>query len=76
MMVGLLGLGGSNAPPTSQITVGYGVGSSRPVASTVAAVQMTAPLIGYYYAKGKLTPVDGLADIDEVSRQIAAAFDV
>ena len=36
----------------------------------------TSPLIGYYYAKGKLTPVDGLADIDEVSRQIAAAFDV
>lgn len=31
----------------------------------------TSPLIGYYYAKGKLKPVDGLADIDEVSAAIA-----
>ena len=30
----------------------------------------TSPLIGYYYAKGNLTPVNGLAEIDEVSRQI------
>ena len=35
----------------------------------------TSPLIGYYYAKGKLKPVDGLAEIDEVGRQIAAALD-
>lgn len=31
----------------------------------------TSPLIGYYHAKGKLAPVDGLADITEVAAQIA-----
>lgn len=30
----------------------------------------TSPLIGYYYAKGKLSPVDGLADMDRVADQI------
>jgi adenylate kinase len=30
----------------------------------------TAPLIGYYYAKGMLKGVDGMADIDGVTRQI------
>lgn len=30
----------------------------------------TAPLIGYYYAKGLLKGVDGMADIDAVTRQI------
>ncbi|MDQ1900168.1 adenylate kinase [Paracoccus sp. WLY502] len=30
----------------------------------------TSPLIGYYYAKGKLAPVDGLAAMDEVATQI------
>ncbi|RUV59604.1 adenylate kinase [Mesorhizobium sp. M5C.F.Ca.IN.020.29.1.1] len=30
----------------------------------------TSPLIGYYYAKGKLRGVDGMADIDAVTRQI------
>jgi adenylate kinase len=30
----------------------------------------TAPLIGYYYAKGVLKGVDGMADIDDVTRQI------
>jgi len=30
----------------------------------------TAPLIGYYYAKGKLVGVDGMADIDGVTGQI------
>nr|PZN76174.1 MAG: adenylate kinase [Pseudomonadota bacterium] len=30
----------------------------------------TAPLIGYYYAKGLLAGVDGMADIDGVTRQI------
>lgn len=34
----------------------------------------TSPLIGYYYAKGNLTPVNGLAEIDEVSQQIAKAL--
>ncbi|MBZ9677003.1 adenylate kinase [Mesorhizobium sp. ES1-1] len=30
----------------------------------------TAPLIGYYYAKGKLKAVDGMADIDAVTGEI------
>ncbi|UVK36891.1 adenylate kinase [Mesorhizobium sp. AR10] len=30
----------------------------------------TSPLIGYYYAKGKLRGVDGMADIDAVTEQI------
>ncbi|MEQ1944379.1 adenylate kinase [Mesorhizobium sp. VNQ89] len=30
----------------------------------------TAPLIGYYYAKGLLKQVDGMADIDDVTAQI------
>ena len=33
----------------------------------------TAPLIGYYKAQGKLTSLDGMAPIDEVTRQIDAA---
>jgi len=32
----------------------------------------TAPLIGYYYAKGKLKGVDGMADIESVTQQIEA----
>lgn len=35
----------------------------------------TAPLIGYYYAKGNLHPVDGLAEIDEVATAIAKVVD-
>jgi len=35
----------------------------------------TSPLIGYYYAKGKLAKVNGLGDIDEVTRDIASAMD-
>jgi adenylate kinase len=30
----------------------------------------TAPLIGYYYAKGKLKTVDGMAPIEVVAEQI------
>ena len=30
----------------------------------------TSPLLGYYYAKGLLTGVDGMADIDTVTAQI------
>jgi len=30
----------------------------------------TSPLIGYYYAKGKLKTVDGMADIDKVTADI------
>ncbi len=35
----------------------------------------TSPLIGYYYAKGKLAVVDGLADIGTVSTAIAKVLD-
>jgi len=35
----------------------------------------TSPLIGYYYAKGQLETVDGLAEIDEVAAAIAAVLD-
>lgn len=34
----------------------------------------TAPLIGYYYAKGRLHSVDGMADIDAVTDQIDAVL--
>jgi adenylate kinase len=34
----------------------------------------TSPLIGYYYAKGKLRGVDGMADIDAVTDQIEAVL--
>jgi adenylate kinase len=35
----------------------------------------TAPLIGYYYAKDLLKGVDGMADIDAVTRQIDTLLD-
>jgi adenylate kinase len=35
----------------------------------------TSPLIGYYYAKGKLCTVDGLADIDTVAASISTLLD-
>ena len=35
----------------------------------------TSPLIGYYHAKGQLARVDGLAEIDEVSREIRNVLD-
>ncbi|SCZ73804.1 adenylate kinase [Epibacterium ulvae] len=35
----------------------------------------TAPLLGYYYAKGNLSAVDGLASIDDVEGSIAAILD-
>ena len=34
----------------------------------------TSPLIGYYYAKGKLSGIDGMADIDAVTEQIEATL--
>ena len=34
----------------------------------------TSPLIGYYYAKGLLRSVDGMAGIDEVTEEIEAAL--
>ena len=30
----------------------------------------TSPLIGYYYAKGDLHPIDGMAEVDEVAAQM------
>ncbi|MCZ0961473.1 adenylate kinase [Paracoccus benzoatiresistens] len=36
----------------------------------------TSPLIGYYYAKGKLAPVDGLAEMDQVAAQIEGVLPV
>ncbi len=35
----------------------------------------TSPLIGYYYAKGNLRSVDGMAPIEEVTDAIAAILD-
>jgi len=35
----------------------------------------TSPLLGYYYAKGTLKSVDGLADIDDVAAAISAILD-
>jgi len=35
----------------------------------------TSPLIGYYYAKGALRPVDGLADIEVVAGAVTAILD-
>ncbi|TPI10725.1 adenylate kinase [Mesorhizobium sp. B4-1-1] len=36
----------------------------------------TAPLIGYYYAKGKLKTVDGMASIDAVTAEISKVLAV
>lgn len=35
----------------------------------------TSPLIGYYYAKGQLSAVDGLAEVDSVAGAIAKVLD-
>lgn len=35
----------------------------------------TSPLIGYYYAKGQLSSVDGLAEMDAVSAAISKVLD-
>ena len=35
----------------------------------------TSPLIGYYYAKGGLSTVDGLAEMDAVAAAIAKVLD-
>lgn len=42
------------------------------VARLQAYYKETSPLIGYYYAKGLLKGVDGMADIDEVTDAIEA----
>ncbi len=40
----------------------------------LAYYKQTSPLIGYYYAKGDLTSVDGLAEIDAVAGEIEQAL--
>ena len=35
----------------------------------------TSPLIGYYYAKGQLSAVDGLAEVEDVAGAIAKVLD-
>ncbi|ETA51276.1 adenylate kinase [Ponticoccus alexandrii] len=40
-----------------------------------AYYKMTSPLVGYYYAKGLYSRVDGMAEMDEVRAQIAAKLD-
>lgn len=42
------------------------------VARLQAYYKETSPLIGYYYAKGLLKSVDGMADIDDVTASIEA----
>jgi adenylate kinase len=37
--------------------------------------KQTSPLIGYYHAKGLLTVVDGLGEIDDVGAEIASILD-
>jgi adenylate kinase len=41
----------------------------------LAYYKQTAPLIGYYHARGLLRPVDGLADIEDVAAAIAHILD-
>lgn len=36
----------------------------------------TAPLIGYYHAKGLLKPVDGLGEIEGIANEIAASLGI
>lgn len=38
----------------------------------MAYYRQTAPLIGYYHAKGKLAAIDGLAPIEVVQNEIKA----
>lgn len=42
------------------------------VARLQAYYKETSPLVGYYYAKGKLKTVDGMADIEDVTEAIEA----
>ena len=35
----------------------------------------TSPLIGYYFAKGKLRSVDGMAEIDDVAAKIKGVIE-
>lgn len=35
----------------------------------------TSPLIGYYYAKGDLHPINGMSEVDEVAAELAGVLD-
>ena len=41
----------------------------------MAYYKQTSPLIGYYYAKGMLSSVNGLGEIEDVQAEITAALD-
>ncbi len=41
----------------------------------LAYYKQTSPLVGYYYAKGDLVSVNGLASMDEVAESISKAID-
>lgn len=41
----------------------------------LAYYRETSPLIGYYFAQGKLHSIDGMAPIEEVARQIDGVLD-
>ncbi len=41
----------------------------------MAYYKKTSPLIGYYFAKGKLVTVDGMGTIDEVTKSISNVLD-
>jgi adenylate kinase len=41
----------------------------------LAYYKQTSPLIGYYYARGELKQIDGLAEIEDVAKQIADCLD-
>jgi len=40
----------------------------------MAYYKQTSPLIGYYYAKGDLKTVDGLAAMDDVAKEISSVL--
>jgi adenylate kinase len=40
----------------------------------MAYYKQTSPLIGYYYAKGELSSVNGLGEIDEVASEIKSVL--
>ena len=41
----------------------------------LAYYKETAPLIGYYFAKGSLRPIDGMAEIGKVTAEISGVLD-
>ena len=74
--------GESEAKLKSAAAEGEGLRSAEDATDSRSAVEVvdrlreyykkTAPLLGYYYAKGNLQTVDGMAPMDQVAAQIAA----